>query len=127
MIENAGAETDFAALHKIYRWTVDGIQFTPQNGQAKIINLIDYDRPESNIFRVVNQLTVTYHDQGQEHERRPDVILYVNGLPLCVIELKNPSDANATIYEAWKQINIRYWRDIPHLLHYCPLLVSPTE
>ena len=120
-IENAGAETDFAALHKIYRWTVDGIQFTPKNGQAKIVNLIDYDKPESNIFRVVNQLTVTYHDQGQEHDRRPDVILYVNGLPLCVIELKNPSDANATIYEAWEQINIRYWRDIPHLLHYCPL------
>lgn len=42
-------------------------------------------------------------------------------MPLCVIELKNPADANATIYDAWEQINIRYWRDIPHLLHYCPL------
>ena len=38
-----------------------------------------------------------------------------------MIELKNPADANATIYDAWEQINIRYWRDIPHLLHYCPL------
>lgn len=42
-------------------------------------------------------------------------------MPLCVIELKNPADANATIYDAWEQINIRYWRDIPHLLHYCTL------
>jgi len=42
-------------------------------------------------------------------------------MPLCVVELKNPADAHATIYDAWKQINIRYWRDIPHLLHYCPL------
>ena len=42
-------------------------------------------------------------------------------MPLCVIELKNPADANATIFDAWEQINIRYWRDIPHLLHYCPL------
>lgn len=50
-----------------------------------------------------------------------DVLLFVNGMPLCVIELKNPADANATIYDAWEQINIRYWRDIPHLLHYCPL------
>ena len=40
---------------------------------------------------------------------------------LCVVELKNPSDANATIFDAWKQITERYWRDIPHLLHYCPL------
>lgn len=42
-------------------------------------------------------------------------------MPLCVIELKNPADAHATVYDAWEQINIRYWRDIPHLLHYCPL------
>ena len=42
-------------------------------------------------------------------------------MPLCVIELKNPADANATIFNAWEQITIRYWRDIPHLLHFCPL------
>ena len=42
-------------------------------------------------------------------------------IPLCIIELKNPSDANATIYDAYEQVTIRYWRDIPHLLHYCPL------
>lgn len=40
---------------------------------------------------------------------------------MCIIELKNPADENATIYDAWKQIYIRYWHDIPHLLHYCPL------
>ncbi|MDE6796633.1 MAG: DEAD/DEAH box helicase family protein, partial [Ruminococcus sp.] len=72
-------------------------------------------------FKVVNQLTVDYTDNGQLHNRRPDVLLYVNGIPVCIIELKNPTDAKATIAEAWKQINIRYWRDIPHLLHYCPL------
>ena len=49
------------------------------------------------------------------------MLLFVNGMPLCVIELKNPADANATIHDAWEQITIRYWRDIPHLLHYCPL------
>jgi type I restriction enzyme R subunit len=53
--------------------------------------------------------------------RRPDVLLYVNGLPVCIIELKNPADEKATINDAWEQINIRYWRDIPELLHYCPL------
>lgn len=116
-----GAETDFATLHKVYGWMVDGVQFTPQDGLARMISLIDFDTPSNNIFRVVNQFTVEYTNNGQKENRRPDVLLFVNGMPLCVIELKNPADANATIFDAWQQINIRYWRDIPHLLHYCPL------
>ena len=117
----AGAESDFAKLHKVYGWMVDGIRFTPQNGQARMVALIDFETPDNNIFRAVNQFTVEYTNNGQVENRRPDILLYVNGLPLCVIELKNPADANATIYDAWEQITIRYWRDIPHLLHYCPL------
>lgn len=116
-----GAESDFATLHKVYGWMVDGIQFTPQNGLAKMIPLIDFENLDNNIFRVVNQFTVEYTNNGQKENRRPDVLLFVNGMPLCVIELKNPADAHATVYDAWEQINIRYWRDIPHLLHYCPL------
>ncbi len=117
----AGAESDFATLHKVYGWTVDGIQFTPQSGIARMVALIDFDDPMNNLFRVVNQFTVEYTNNGEVKDRRPDVLLFFNGLPLCVIELKNPADANATIHDAWEQINIRYWRDIPHLLHYCPL------
>lgn len=120
-IRLVGSESDFATLHKVYGWMVDGIQFTLQNGIAKMIPLIDFNNPKNNIFRVVNQLTIEYTNNGQKENRRPDVLLYVNGIPLCVIELKNPADANATVYNAWEQINIRYWRDIPHLLHYCPL------
>lgn len=116
-----GAESDFATLHKVYGWMVNGIQFIPNNGLAKMVSLIDFENPDNNIFRVVNQLVVEYTNNGKNETRRPDVLLYVNGMPLCVVELKNPSDANATIYDAWEQINIRYWRDIPHLLHYCPL------
>ena len=117
----AGAESDFATLHKVYGWMVNGIQFTPQNGLPRMVPLIDFEHPENNIFRAVNQFTVEYTNNGQTENRRPDILLFVNGMPLCVIELKNPADANATIYDAWEQINIRYWRDIPHLLHYCPL------
>lgn len=120
-IRLVGSESDFATLHKVYGWMVDGVQFTLQNGVAKMIPLIDFDNPKNNIFRVVNQLTIEYTNNGQKENRRPDVLLYVNGMPLCIIELKNPADANATVYDAWEQINIRYWRDIPHLLHYCPL------
>ena len=70
---------------------------------------------------MVNQFTVEYVNNGRTKNRRPDIILYVNGMPLCIMELKNPADDKATIADAWEQINIRYWRDIPHLLHYCPL------
>jgi len=120
-IRLVGAESDFATLHKLYGWMVDGVQFTLKNGRSKMVSLIDFENPENNIFTVVNQFSVEYINNGEKKTRRPDVLLYVNGIPLCVIELKNPADPNATIYDAWEQIYKRYWRDIPHLLHYCPL------
>lgn len=121
MVRLVGADSDFATLHKVYRWMVDGIGFTTRKGEPCTVHLIDFENPDSNYFRVVNQFTVEYTDNGQTHERRPDVLLYVNGLPVCVMELKNPADEKATITDAWEQINLRYWRDIPYLLHYCPL------
>ena len=121
MVRLVGAESDFATLHKVYNWMVYGIQFTMHNHLSKIINLIDFENPDKNIFRAINQFSVEYTNNGLKETRRPDILLFVNGMPLCIIELKNPADANATIYNAWEQINIRYWRDIPHLLHYCPL------
>lgn len=116
-----GAESDFATLHKVYGWMVNGIRFIPQTGRPRMVGLIDFEKPQNNIFRAVNQFTVEYTNNGQTENRRPDILLFVNGMPLCVMELKNPADVHATIHDAWEQINIRYWRDIPHLLHYCPL------
>lgn len=120
-ISLVGADSEFATLHKVYNWMVDGVLFTTEKNITSTIALIDFETPSNNIFRVVNQLSVEYRNNGKVENRRPDILLYVNGLPLCVIELKNPADANATIYDAWEQIIVRYWRDIPHLLHYCPL------
>ena len=120
-IRLAGSDSDFATLHKVYGWMVDGVQFVAKDGTAKMVSLIDFVNHDENYFRVVNQFTVDYINNGKTENRRPDVLLYINGLPVCVIELKNPTDANTTIHDAWEQINIRYWRDIPHLLHYCPL------
>ena len=48
-----GAESDFAVLHKVYNWFVNGIQFTPQNGQARMISLIDFENPDTRIFSVL--------------------------------------------------------------------------
>lgn len=120
-IRLVGAESDFATLHKVYSWMVDGMQYTTETGEPMTIFPIDFATPINNTFRVINQFTVDYVNNGETKNRRPDVLLYINGIPVCVIELKSPSDANATIYDAWEQINIRYWRDIPALLHYCPL------
>ena len=120
-IRLAGAESDFATLHKVYNWLVGGMQFTPDSGTPMMINLIDFDNADNNIFRVVNQFTIDYTNNGETKNRRPDILLFLNGIPVCIMELKNPADANATIHDAWEQICIRYWRDIPTLLHYCPL------
>lgn len=122
-IKLVGAETNFATLHKFYKWIVDGFNFQLDNGETIIIDLINFEKNKTlnNIFKVVNQLSIEYINNGKAENRRPDILLYINGIPVCVMELKNPSDANATIHDAWEQINIRYWRDLPHLLHYCPL------
>ncbi len=116
-----GDESDFATLHKVYKWMIDGLKYDSLRGVSKDILLIDFDNPDKNKYRVINQFTVDYINNGLTKDRRPDVLLYINGLPVCIMELKNPSDEKATIKDAWEQISIRYWRDIPHLLHYCPL------
>lgn len=92
---------------------VNGMQFISSQGMPMMVPLLDFDRPKRNIFRVVNQLSVEYVNNGETKTRRPDVLLYANGLPVCIFELKNPADANATIEDAWEQVNTRYWRDIP--------------
>ena len=72
----------------------NGVQFVPENGLPKMVSLINFEEPEKNSFKVVNQLVVEYTNNGKNEKRRPDVVLYINGMPLCVIELKNPVDAN---------------------------------
>jgi|CXWL01.1.fsa_nt_gi type I restriction enzyme R subunit len=75
--------------------------------QARVL---DFDQPDNNDWLAVNQFTVA---EGQ-HIRRPDVVLFVNGLPLAVIELKNPADENATIWSAYQQLQT-YQAQIPSL------------
>jgi type I restriction enzyme R subunit len=75
--------------------------------------LVDFQNPEKNVFFAINQFTVVERNQN----KRPDVIIYVNGLPLVVIELKNPADASATIRKAYDQIQT-YKKVIPSLFFY---------
>lgn len=121
-VKMAGGDDDFSTLHSVYNLMVNDIDGVKcEDGKTRRVKLIDYDNVSNNIFRVVNQLAIEYTNSGVTKTRRPDVLLYINGMPVCIIELKNPADENATIEDAWRQICKRYWRDIPHLLHYCPL------
>ena len=75
--------------------------------------MIDYNNPENNDFLVTNQFTVIENSVN----KRPDIILFVNGLPLVVIELKNPTDDNATVTSAFRQLQT-YKQVIPSLFTY---------
>ncbi len=118
-IRNVGGQNDYYALQNTYYLYRDGYDFTPQHGEPMRMEYIDFECPSRNIFRCVNQFTMV---QGAEN-RRPDILLFVNGLPVCIIELKNPTTITATIADAHKQICTRYMRDIPSLLKYSVLAV----
>ena len=89
-------------------------QYQDENNTEKAIHIypIDFQNPENNTFWVVNQLSI----KGK-NKRRPDVIIYINGIPLVVFELKNWFDENTNLAEALNQIG-HYTKDIPQLFEY---------
>lgn len=119
-LRHVPGQTHFERLRNTFLLVRDGFRYTRNGDGAKFdIKFVDFDSPEKNTFRAVNQLEVGY---GMKDEMRiPDVLLYVNGIPLCIFELKNPTKEDATIADAYEQIHTRYLRDIPHLLQYTPL------
>ncbi len=82
------------------------------------IEYIDFDDPYKNCFRVVNQYSV--QDKAL---RRPDLLVFINGIPLVICEFKTAIEEDKTVHDAWEQITIRYTRDIPKLMKYCCLSV----
>ena len=119
-LQHTGGQTHFDILRNTYRLLRDGYRYTRHSdGEIFDIEYVDFETPSDNRFRCVNQYEVGYGMQGDR--RIPDVLLFVNGIPLCIFELKDPTDATATIADAYRQIHTRYMRDIPHLLRYCPL------
>ncbi len=82
------------------------------------VDYIDYDEPSNNSFKVVNQYSV----QG-DRLRRPDLLVFINGIPIAICEFKTAIKEDKTIHDAWEQITIRYCRDIPKLMKYCFLSI----
>jgi type I restriction enzyme R subunit len=98
----------------VHRMLVDGVTVEYRRNDGSIAGaqalVIDFDTPANDDWLAVNQFTVS---EGQ-HTRRPDVVVFVNGLPLAVIELKNPADENATVWSAFQQLQT-YQAQIPAL------------
>lgn len=108
--------------HAIHRYLIEGVQveYTRDDGSfaGDYVQVIDFDNPDNNDFLAVNQFTVVEN----KHDRRPDIVLFVNGLPLAVIELKNAADDKATIWTAFNQLQT-YKDQIPSLFNYNAILM----
>ncbi|MCX6841312.1 MAG: type I restriction endonuclease, partial [candidate division WOR-3 bacterium] len=107
---------------QFHRWLVDGItgEFRASDGEVRghPVRLVDFDDPDNNDWLAVNQFTVV--ENG--HNRRPDIVLFVNGLPLGVIELKNPTEEQADVWSAYGQLQT-YKAEITTLFNYNDAMV----
>jgi type I restriction enzyme R subunit len=110
---------------RIYKLLTTGVPIERRNDQGEsrhdIAWLVDFDHPERNEFVAVNQYTV----EGDQSTRRPDIVLFVNGLPLGVLELKVPGEERATLRGAYDQLRT-YAAEIPALLAYNAVCVIST-
>ena len=111
------------ANNRKFHWMLcDGVEVEYRRADGSIagdlVRLIDFDDPANNDWLAVNQFTVI---EGQ-HNRRPDIVVFVNGLPLSVLELKNAASEDATIWNAFHQLQT-YKQQIPSLFHFNELLI----
>ena len=105
----------------VFQRIVEGEIFNRQdpNKQSFLLQLIDFENIDNNIFKVCNQVVI----KGPQNKRIPDTIIYINGLPMVVWEYKSTVREDATIYDAFVQLTTRYTRDIPELFKYNAFVV----
>jgi len=112
-LDSAGADL-IVRNRALHRLLVDGVTVEYRDSKGSIrgaqARAIDFDNPAGNDWLAVNQFSVVEH----KHSRRPDVTLFVNGLPLAVLELKNAAAENATIWSAFQQLQT-YQAEVPVL------------
>lgn len=120
MIDNIPSIPLYQGNRETYKKITEGFDFNRDDStQLSIhIDFIDYDNVNNNNFKIVNQYTV--EDVSQ---RRPDLLVFINGIPVSIFEFKTAIEEDKTVYDAWEQITIRYARDIPSLLKYSFLSV----
>ncbi|WP_237045266.1 type I restriction endonuclease subunit R [Aquipseudomonas alcaligenes] len=120
-VVDLGVPVQLSANRLFHRLLVSGVPVQYQkDGETRgdFVRLIDWTDVRANEWLAVNQFSI----QGPKHIRRPDIILFVNGLPLVLLELKNPADVNADLVKAFDQIQT-YKEQIPDVFHYNEILV----
>ena len=120
-VTDLGIPSLLSANRAFHKLLVGGVPVQYQkDGETRgdFVRLIDWSHPEKNEWWAVNQFTI----KGPHKTRRPDIILYVNGLPMVLLELKNPADENANIWKAFDQIET-YKEQIPDVFQYNEVLV----
>lgn len=116
-----GIPSLLSANRYFHKLLVSGVPVQYQkDGETRgdFVRLIDWESPEHNEWLAVNQFSI----KGPHHTRRPDIVLFVNGLPLVLIELKNPADQNANVWKAYEQVQT-YKEQIPDVFQYNEVLV----
>lgn len=114
--------TLYEANKAFYKLLCDGFILNREDRTQKdiYIELIDFDTPENNIFKAVNQFEI----EGINNQLRiPDGIVFVNGIPVVILEFKSAVKENTTIMDAYKQLTVRYRRDIPEIFKYNVFIV----
>ncbi|CAJ3267977.1 type I restriction endonuclease subunit R [Burkholderia pseudomallei] len=120
-VQDLGIPVQLSANRRFHQMLVGGVPVEYQkDGETRgdFARLIDWANPAANEWLAVNQFSI----KGPRHTRRPDIILFVNGLPLVLLELKNPADENADIWKAYDQIQT-YKDQIPDIFQYNEILV----
>jgi type I restriction enzyme R subunit len=120
-VQDLGIPSLLSANRHFHKLLVNGVPVQYQkDGETRgdFVRLVDWETPAKNDWVAVNQFTI----KGARHTRRPDIILFVNGLPLVLLELKNPADENADIWKAFDQIQT-YKEQIPDVFQYNEVLV----
>ena len=110
----------YAGSKQVFRLLTEGLTLQRDNAAlpAAHLYLLDFDGVQNNTFRAINQFNVV-----GSHKRIPDVLLFVNGIPVVMAELKSTIDEQVSVFDAWQQIHSRYRRDVPELLKYTLLSV----
>ena len=114
--------TIYEANKAVCKMICDGFIFNREDHTKKdlYIELIDFDEPEKNVFKIVNQFEI----EGINNQLRiPDGIVFINGIPVVVLEFKSAVKENTTIMDAYTQLTVRYRRDIPELFKYNAFIV----
>jgi type I restriction enzyme R subunit len=120
-VMDLGIPVLLSANRHFHKLLVTGVPVQYQLGgetRGDFVRLVDWVDPAQNEWLAINQYSI----KGTHHTRRPDIILFVNGLPMVLLELKNPADANADLWKAFDQIQT-YKEQIPDVFQYNEVLV----